>query len=134
MCVVLRVMNCYRCKQDKPDSDFYFNNRTGRHQPHCKVCNNIQSTAWQKANKAKKAQGNKEWRMRNAERVKVIRDANNAMHRAISKGVLIRGVVCCWCGSDSGIEGAHFDYSKPLEVLWLCRSCHRKWDTTDPKS
>jgi hypothetical protein len=33
---------------------------------------------------------------------------------------------CTRCGLICNPEGHHEDYSKPLEVLWLCRPCHCK--------
>ncbi|MGA3803743.1 hypothetical protein ACI2T7_03570 [Ralstonia nicotianae] len=51
---------------------------------------------------------------------------------AIKKGILSRPDACSKCGSSpktkdgrSAIQGHHADYSKPLDVEWLCPKCHR---------
>lgn len=33
---------------------------------------------------------------------------------------------CQHCGSDSTLHGHHYDYDKPLSVIWLCVPCHRQ--------
>lgn len=44
----------------------------------------------------------------------------------LQKGTLIRPTKCSVCQSEGRIEGHHPDYSKPLEVMWLCTRCHVK--------
>ena len=46
-----------------------------------------------------------------------------AAHHAVASGKLVR--VPCKCGEPKS-EAHHPDYSKPLEVLWLCRPCHNE--------
>lgn len=31
---------------------------------------------------------------------------------------------CEQCGSGLQVEAHHSDYTKPLEIIWLCRKCH----------
>ena len=52
--------------------------------------------------------------------------ANYALGNAIRDGRVIRAEACWHCGSTERIEGHHVDYSRPLDVVWLCRSCHCK--------
>lgn len=54
------------------------------------------------------------------ERVNAITLLNNAL----KSGRLTRQP-CEVCGA-APAEGHHPDYSKPLEVRWLCRDCHKK--------
>lgn len=50
--------------------------------------------------------------------------------KALRSGELVRWETCSHCGgppaSGQVIDGHHPDYAKPLEVVWLCRSCHQQ--------
>lgn len=50
--------------------------------------------------------------------------ANNAVSNAIRDGRLIRPKHCSKCGVECKPHGHHDDYTKPLEVRWLCIKCH----------
>jgi hypothetical protein len=52
--------------------------------------------------------------------------AHAAVSMAISVGVLIRPDSCSACGKICKPHGHHRDYSKILEVIWLCPLCHKK--------
>lgn len=59
------------------------------------------------------------------------RRANQAVRYALETGKLIRPDTCEKCGKACKPDAHHDDYSKPLEVLWLCPGmggCHRKRD------
>lgn len=48
--------------------------------------------------------------------------ARRKLNRAIQSGIILKSP-CIICGAEKS-EGHHIDYSKPLEVVWLCRSHH----------
>jgi hypothetical protein len=50
--------------------------------------------------------------------------ARRAVSYAVKVGKLVRPEKCA-CGSDDRIEAHHEDYSRPLDVEWLCFRCHR---------
>lgn len=53
--------------------------------------------------------------------------AHGLVSEAVNKGILCRPDTCEICGLEKDqIHGHHADYSKPLEVQWLCRSCHMR--------
>lgn len=53
--------------------------------------------------------------------------AHRMIKLAIQNGDIIRPQNCEICGKpDDLIEAHHHDYSLPLDVIWLCRSCHLK--------
>ena len=60
------------------------------------------------------------WREEHPEAVR----ASQILRYAIRKGV-IKKKPCVVCGSPKS-QGHHEEYSKPLEVTWLCAVCHKK--------
>lgn len=53
--------------------------------------------------------------------------ARTQVSLAVKTGALIRPTECAVCFMEHRyIEAHHEDYSKPLDVLWLCRPCHRE--------
>lgn len=62
------------------------------------------------------------------------RSAQSLLAYHVKQGNVSKPTECEQCGKcDCAIEGAHYDYSRPLDVRWLCVSCHRKWDKAEPK-
>ena len=47
-----------------------------------------------------------------------------ALNRAVRSGKIVRPDACERCGRAVEVHGHHADYSKKLDVVWLCRACH----------
>ncbi len=50
--------------------------------------------------------------------------ARTALSQAVIGGRIKRPKRCSSCKSEGTIQGHHEDYTKPLDVVWLCRLCH----------
>jgi ribosome-binding protein aMBF1 (putative translation factor) len=57
---------------------------------------------------------------------KLKRNAHNKVKRAIEKGILVKPLYCELCGSTIKIEAHHYDYNKPLDVIFVCSKCHHQ--------
>ncbi len=44
---------------------------------------------------------------------------------AVASGKVVPPNKCENCGIETRLHGHHEDYSKPLEVKWLCPKCHK---------
>jgi hypothetical protein len=59
--------------------------------------------------------------------------ANGLVNKRRKLGWFTPPANCQKCGAAKRLDSHHPDYSKPDEVLWLCRGCHRRAHT-DPAS
>lgn len=53
--------------------------------------------------------------------------ARNKIHYHVKVGNIIRPDHCEECGTKCKTHAHHCDYSKPLDVIWFCKSCHQNW-------
>ncbi len=92
----------------------------------CRPCRTIIVREWCQANRDKVNAKNIRWRKKHLEtpygqfRAK----ACSRFTYAIRTGRIKRPNTCSHCKKEGFIEGHHADYSKPLDVIWLCKKCH----------
>lgn len=75
-----------------------------------------------KNNKDKEKLRNKTLRQKFLQKSK----ARDALNAAIRKKRIINPKQCSLCDSKKTIQAHHEDYSKPLEVIWVCATCHAR--------
>ena len=57
----------------------------------------------------------------------VKRSAHILIGNAVASGRIEKPDVCSVCMAGGRIHGHHDDYSRPLDVRWLCTKCHTDW-------
>lgn len=55
--------------------------------------------------------------------------AHDAVKIAIASGRLVRPLACQRCAAAKPLHAHHHDYTKPLNVVFVCRDCHRVLDS-----
>jgi hypothetical protein len=55
--------------------------------------------------------------------------ARRKVRWAVESGKMIKPKCCETCKKESMLQAHHEDYSKPLDVVWLCKACHWKIHT-----
>ena len=134
---------CRNCNQKKPLDQFYWHlSMRDKHRSDCKICfqekrhdyqqvYNIErrhtkaykqwqheyekTTEYQEAHREHAAQ----YRQQYPERIQ----ACNLVNNSLRNGRLSRQF-CEVCGTFQNVEAHHKDYSKPLDIDWLCSKCH----------
>ena len=140
---------CFDCGLIKSADNFYIVG--GKRKGPCKECHKSRTHQWaasnpekRRANWRRSAEGRRElhneecreyYQRDKARRMAAMQDywarnpekraARHAVAYAIQTGRL-RKEPCARCGSTLRLHAHHHDYSKPLEVTWLCSLCHGK--------
>lgn len=133
---------CTSCGHQRERAEFHRvrASKDGR-DSRCKPCKAPIELAYRRKHAEKKRRLSKEWRLNNPERVAAhqkIRErkfpekhrARRILKEAVKYGKVEKPTVCPRCGVDEvpavEMHAHHHDYSKPLEIEWVCRSCHNK--------
>ena len=118
------MKKCTKCKKEKALTEFYFSKSKGSYYMPCKVCSRKVSLAsWNKNYTPE--QKRKIWKRASRNSMKASPEkwfARRMVIRAMRHGVLIQKP--CFVCEKPKTDAHHEDYSKPLEVIWLCRNCH----------
>lgn len=130
---------CSQCKEIKDKTQFFFvykvKNKFLRGE--CKECTRKYKRIWRIKNREKcRIYGVKSYYLHRRKRIKAVvkynienklkYNARRKLEYAVRCGVLSRPKICPKCLTHNNVEAHHEDYSKPLEVKWLCRICHTK--------
>lgn len=140
---------CTKCGRIKPRSEYHNDRCHLSGASRCKSCCSIKSMSEDDKQKRREL-----WRITAILRSSKIREyhknnpqqgteacrrwwaknpAKYAAHKKIrdlvKRGKIEKPTHCSMCGKQEiarNIHGHHADYSKPLEVIWVCCNCHRK--------
>ena len=110
----------------------------------CKVCHKVLNKKWKKQNPEKVREGYRRYGRNHAERrcqEARTRDAKNPLRAKarrkvryeIEMGRMVRPERCEDCSKRRRVVGHHDDYSKPLDVRWLCYPCHELFHSAHDK-
>jgi hypothetical protein len=142
----IETKRCPKCKKDKPLADFGTDRaRKDNKKPHCKQCQSEYAKSpkgraarqrwldnggveklhfYQQSDKgrADRLRANAAYGKRNSQKIRAVA----AVTRAVGLGKMPRAAEldCSHC-PDSAQEYHHPDYDEPLQVVALCRLCHR---------
>lgn len=122
------IAKCPRCGTDVLLSA----SRIRNHYYVCNACNRERLAAFHLANPYLRSHYSKTWRQNNPEKCREdLRKrrcnapeknrARNLLNIAVREGTLTRQP-CQACGKKA--QAHHEDYSKPLEVIWVCQAHH----------
>lgn len=75
---------------------------------------------WRNANRERHRAQQRAWKARNKHKSR----ASYLVRRAVVHGDIVKPDECSQCGDGGLIDAHHEDYSRPLDIVWLCRPCH----------
>ena len=134
----IEYWQCSKCGMWLPNTEYYTDKRTGNGlKAQCKKCHitgsittrNPDNTRRLNREHMARARRNNLDKFKERERNRLPASpekvlARSILNAAVKNGKLEKPKQCFKCGSEDRIDGHHEDYSKPLEVEWLCPLCH----------
>lgn len=146
------MKECPHCQTVKPLDEFYNDkkSRDGKRRD-CKQCVNTKIKAYKATHRVALNAAARDRRHRNIERDRELKRlsrqrhpstkaeyqrmrrrmfpeklrAYNQVQRALRAGKITRPSICEGCHEEKRVHAHHRDYSRPLEVQWLCQQCHK---------
>jgi ATPase subunit of ABC transporter with duplicated ATPase domains len=141
------MKKCSRCKEIKDDNEFNTYRKYGKSylKAMCKPCSSsyyeekgyfqkyyqnnkddlkAKQKEYLKTEKGRKAVAKAQQNYRQKEEYSLKQNARKKVLRAVKSGKIIKPSLCEICKRERFLEAHHIDYSKPLEVQWLCKECH----------
>lgn len=119
---------CFKCGETKPLSEFYKHPQmSDGHLGKCKQCTRNDTTKYRELY----PEAYFESRLKAHEKNPTKTSARRVVEAALKVGKLKKPSQCQGCGrsaNETRIGAHHYDYSKPLDVVWLCAACHRPLD------
>ena len=129
---------CDKCLQMKDLSAFYRGNGKAGYRSPCKQCRKEREREYTRSHKEAISLKGKKYRQKHREECRRQKrryhqshperqQCKDAVQWAKKTGILMVGS-CADCGmppEDIAIQAHHTDYEKPLDVVWLCASCHQ---------
>lgn len=134
------MKECFKCKVEKPLSEFYVHKGTSDgHLGKCKECTkrdarknrisnleNVRKYDRERSNKEHRKELRKriatDYRKNNPDRAKAV----SKLNKAVANGTIVPWPCCAIPECQDKPEAHHPDYSRPLDVVWLCRHHHRR--------
>ena len=135
------IKTCFKCKAEKAITEFYVHPAMGDGRLNkCKECTKKDVSENYRANSEHYRKYERE-RFKTADRKAAVRryqaerrerhpeknKARYALTNAVRDGRIDKPEKCSKCGTGGRVEGHHHDYSKPLDVRWLCFKHHREY-------
>lgn len=115
-------MHCGKCKTT--EGSFIKNSisSSGKYSYYCRSCNTERAKKYRATAKGKEKIYKAVYKSMKKHAAKHSARVSVCYH--VKKGNLEKPSKCSVCKKESTIYAHHPDYSKPLEVIWLCRDCH----------
>ena len=136
---VLMTKTCRDCGIEQPLSEFYLHPKmSDGHLNKCKTCVKSRIERHRKTNidrirgydrsrsnlphrVAQRQIGTRRRRLASPDAYR----AQSLIANAVRSGILLQEP-CMRCGRIDHVHAHHEDYSKPMEIIWLCPVCHRE--------